>query len=140
MDRGDRGAGVVGDAAGDDRHVDVFGFEPHHQVADVEGDVDQQQVGALAAAQHGHRLFDRFGVGHRSAVVHRDLGGGRELALQCANDEKPHVYLLSVCSRLAGAYRQNCQLRSALMISVMVTPSLSSTSTTSPRATRRLLT
>ena len=90
VDRGDRGAGVVGDAAGHDRHVDVLGFQPHHQVADVEGDVDQQQVGALAAAQHGHRLFDRFGVGHRSPVVHRDLGGGRELALQCANDEKPH--------------------------------------------------
>jgi hypothetical protein len=90
MDRGDRGAGVVGDAAGHDRHVDVLGFEPHYQVADVEGDVDQQQIGALAAAQHGHCLFDRIGVGDRGAVVHRDLGGGRKLALQCANDEKPH--------------------------------------------------
>jgi hypothetical protein len=29
-------------------------------------------------------------VGHRCSVFHRDLGGGRELALQCANDEKPH--------------------------------------------------
>ena len=99
VDRGDRGAGVVGDAAGHDRHVDVLGLEPHHQVADIEIDIDQQQVGALAAAQHRHRLFDCLGVGHGGAVVHRDLGGGRELALQCANDEKPHDSLLFVCSR-----------------------------------------
>ncbi len=105
MDRGDRGAGVVGDAAGDDRHVDVFGLEPHHQVADVEGDIDQQQVGALAAAQHPHRLFVILRMGHGSAVVHGDLGGCRKLALQCANDEKPHDNLLFVCSRPLCAYR-----------------------------------
>ena len=51
MDRGDGGAGVGGDAAGDDRHVDVLGLHPHHEVADVETDIDQQEVGALAAAQ-----------------------------------------------------------------------------------------
>ena len=114
VDRGDRGAGVVGDAAGHDRHVDVLGFEPHHQVADVEGDVDQQQVGALAAAQHGHRLFDRLGVGHRCPVFHRDLGRGRELALQCANDEKPHFlspvrlfapFAARVSAKLLAAFR-----------------------------------
>ena len=99
MNRGDRGAGVVGDAAGDDRHVDVLGLEPHHEIADVEADIDQQQVGALAAAQHFHRLFGGLGVGHRGAVVHRDLGRGRELALQGANDEKPHDDLLFVWSR-----------------------------------------
>ena len=77
MDRGDRGARIVGDAAGDDRHVDVLGLEPHHQVADVEADVDQQQVGALAAAQHAHGLLAVLGVGHRRAVVHGDLGRGR---------------------------------------------------------------
>ena len=99
VDRGDRGAGVVGDAAGDDRHVDVLGLEPHHQIADVERDVDQQQVGALAAAQHRHRLVDGLGVGHGGAVVHGDLGGGRELALQGADDEKPHDCLLFVWSR-----------------------------------------
>ncbi len=99
MDRGDRRAGVVGDAAGDDRHVNVLGLEPHHQVADVEGDVDQQQVGALAAAQHAHRLFVVLRMGNGSAIVHGDLGGCRKLALQCANDEKPHGNLLFVCSR-----------------------------------------
>ena len=96
MDRRDRGAGIVGDAAGDDRHVDVLGLEPHHEVADVEGDVDQQQVGALAAAQHAHRLFVVLGMGHGRAVLHGDLGGGGELALQGADDEKPHVNLLFV--------------------------------------------
>jgi hypothetical protein len=33
-------------------------------------------------------------MGHRGAVVHRDLGRGGELALQCADDEKPHDSLL----------------------------------------------
>ena len=90
MDGGDRGAGVVGDAAGDDRHVDAFGLEPHHQVADVEGDVDHQQVGAAAGAQHGERLLDRFGVGDAGALVHRDLGRGGELALEGADDQEAH--------------------------------------------------
>ena len=103
VDRGDRGAGVVGDAAGDDRHVNVLGLQPHHQVADVEGDVDQQEVGALAAAQHPHRLLMVLRMGHGGAIVHRDLGGRRKLALQCANDEKPHDNLLFVCPRRSGA-------------------------------------
>ena len=30
----------------DDRHGDALGVEPQHQVADVEGDVDHEQVGA----------------------------------------------------------------------------------------------
>ena len=47
------------DAAGDDRHVDALGVEPRDQVADVERDVDHQQVGAAAGAQHGERLLDR---------------------------------------------------------------------------------
>jgi hypothetical protein len=102
VDRGHRGAGVVGDAAGDDRHVNVLGFQPHHQVADVEADIDQQEVGALAAAQHPHRLFVVLGMGDGSAVVHGDLGGCPKLALQCANDE-PHGNLLFVCSQRWGA-------------------------------------
>ncbi len=85
--------------------MNVFGFQPHHQVADVEGDIDQQQVGALAAAQHPHRLFVVLRMGDGSAIVHGDLGGCRKLALQCANDEKPHDILLFVCSRPLCAYR-----------------------------------
>ena len=59
VDRGDRGAGVVLDAAGDDRHVDVLELELLDQIADVERDLDHQQVGALAGAQHRERLLDR---------------------------------------------------------------------------------
>ena len=83
--------------------MDVLGFKPHHQIADVEGYVDQQQVGALAAAQYPHRLFVVFRVRNGSAVVHRDLGGCCELPLQCTNDKKPHGILLFVCSRPSGA-------------------------------------
>jgi hypothetical protein len=48
MDRVHGGAGVGGDAAGDDRGLDALGFEPLDQVADVDGVVDLQQVGAAA--------------------------------------------------------------------------------------------
>jgi hypothetical protein len=33
-------------------------------------------------------------MGDGGAIVHGYLGGGRKLALQCANDEKPHDLLL----------------------------------------------
>jgi len=98
MNGGNRGAGVAGDAAGHDRYVDVLGLEPHHQIANVERDIDQQQVRALAAAQHAHRLFMVLGVGNGRPVVHRDLGRGGELTLQGANDEKPHGRIPSVSS------------------------------------------
>ena len=126
MDGAHRGARVVADAAGDDRHMDALGVERGDQVADVDGDVDHQQVGAAAGAQHGERLLVAFGVGDVGALVHRDLARDGELAAQRADDEKAHG--------------RDLLYRSALMISVMVTPSLSSTSTTSPRATSRLLT
>jgi hypothetical protein len=90
MDRGNRGAGVVLDAAGDDRHVDVLELELLDQGADVDRDLDHQEVGALAGAQHGQRLLDRLGVGDAGAAVHRDLGRGGELALEGANDQKAH--------------------------------------------------
>ena len=102
MDRGNRGSCIVGDPAGDDRHVNVLGLEPHYQIADVQGDINQQEVRSLAATQHPHGLFVVVRVRHGRAVVHRDLGGGRKLALQCANDEKPHGNLLFVCSRSSG--------------------------------------
>ena len=35
VNRGDRGAGVGRDAAGDDRGVNVLGLQPPYQVADV---------------------------------------------------------------------------------------------------------
>ena len=57
VDRGDRGARVVGDAAGDDRHMDVLGLQADDERADVDCDVDHEQVGAAAGAQHAQRLL-----------------------------------------------------------------------------------
>ena len=132
MDRRDGGARIGAHAAGDDRHDDVLGFEPRHQIADVDRDLDQQQVRAAPGAQHAQRHVGAVGVGDVGALVHRDLGRDGELALQRSDDQEAHV--LKSFSRGRGH-----QVRSALMISVMVTPSFSSTSTTSPRATSRLL-
>ena len=78
---GDRGACVGGDAAGDDRHVNVLGFELGHEIAYVDCDIDHHQVGAAAGAQHGERLGAVLRMGHARALVHGDLGGRRELAL-----------------------------------------------------------
>ena len=39
-------ARVIGNATGDDRHVDAFGVESCHQVTNVEGHVHHQQIGA----------------------------------------------------------------------------------------------
>ena len=69
VDGGDRRARVVAHAAGDDRHRDALGVETAHQVADVERDIDHQQVGAAAGAQHVERLLDRLGVGDARALV-----------------------------------------------------------------------
>ena len=130
---------------------------------DVDRDLDHQQVGAAAGAQHRQRLVDGFGVGDGGAAVHRDLGRGGELALERADDEKSHGLdpwlVLRGEWRIVDRNRHTVirhafanhhslfasalfadQFFSALMTSVMVTPSLSSTSTTSPRATSRLLT
>ena len=68
------------DAAGDDRHVDALGVKPRDQVADVERDVHQHQVGAAAGAQHGERLLVAVGMGDGCALVHGDLACGGELA------------------------------------------------------------
>ncbi len=133
LDGGDRGARVGRGAAGDDRRVDVLGLEPGHQLADVDRNVDHQKVRAATGAQHGERLGDIRGMGDQRALVHRDLGRGGELAVKRADDQKAHLVIPSSLSRA------NYDL-SALIISVIVTPSFSSTRTTSPRATRRLLT
>ena len=64
---------------------------PAHQFADVDGDVDHQQIGAAAGAQHRQRLRDVGGVHDGCALVHRQLGGGGELAVERADDQKAHV-------------------------------------------------
>ena len=95
MDRGDRRAGVGGRAAGDDRGVDVLGFECSHQFPDGDGDVDHKQVRAAPGAQGGKRLGDIRRVRDRRALVHRQLGRDGELAAERTNDQEPHVLIPS---------------------------------------------
>ena len=98
----DRGAGVGRGAAGDDRRVNVLGLQPGYQLADRQGDIDHQPVGAAPGAQHRQRLSDIGGVRHRRALVHRQLGRGGELAVESANDQEPHLF---VPSSFAGRWR-----------------------------------
>ena len=63
---------------------------PRTSVADIDGDVDHQQIGAAAGAQHGKRLGVVGGVRDGGALLHCQLGRGRQLAVQCADDQKPH--------------------------------------------------
>ena len=50
-DRVDGAARIGADAAGDDRGADALGDERAHQLADVERDIAEHEVGAAAAAQ-----------------------------------------------------------------------------------------
>jgi hypothetical protein len=86
MDRGNRGARIGGGAASNDRRVNVLGFEPGDEVADVDRDIDHQKIRAAPGAQHRKRLGDIGGVSDRRALIHRDLGRGGELAVERAND------------------------------------------------------
>ena len=60
------------------------------QVADVDRDLDHQEVGAAAGAQHPQRLLGALGVGDGRALVHGELGGERELAVQGSDDQETH--------------------------------------------------
>ena len=79
---GHGGARVGRGAACDHRHGDVLGLEPRNQVADIDRDLDHQQVGTAARAQDAQRDLGIVRVGDGRALVHRELGGKRELAAQ----------------------------------------------------------
>ncbi len=70
--------------------MNALGIEPRDQVADVEGNVHHQKVGAAAGTQHGEGLLVAFGVGDAGALVHRDLARGSELASERADDQESH--------------------------------------------------
>ncbi len=90
VDRRDGGARVGTGPAGDDRHVDVLVLEPRHEVADIDRDVDHQQVGAAPRAQDAKGLLDVFGMGDGRALLHRELGREGELPFQRADDQEAH--------------------------------------------------
>src|SRR5690606_8199341 len=125
------------DAAGDNRHVDALGLVGGDQAGDVEVVVDHQQVGALAAAQGLGRLVASLDMTDLGAVRHRHFHSRRQLSAEPSDHQEPHGSSPLRPLRFASP---QAPLSSVLMISVMVTPSRSSTTTTSPRATSRLLT
>ena len=70
-------------------------FEAGDQVANVDRDVDHQEIGAAPGAQHGERLGDVRGMGDHRALVHRELGRGGELAVERADDQEAHIFIPS---------------------------------------------
>ena len=120
------------DAAGHNRNRDPLGLIGRDQGLDVQMQVHHEQVGAPAGPQMRCGLFDRVDLGDFRSAVQGDLGGGMKLSAQGAYNQNSHGFAPS----LPGTQAES----PSLMISVMVTPSRSSTTTTSPRATRRLLT
>ena len=70
----------------------MLGFEPRDQIADVDRDLDHQQVGAAAGAQHAQRHLGAVGMRDGRALVHGELGGERELAAQRSDDQEAHGF------------------------------------------------
>ena len=93
VDRGDRGAGVVLDAAGDDRHVDVLELElgrPGRAMSIATSTISRSAPRPERSTASAWSID--LGVGDGGAVVHRDLGRGGELALERADDQKSHGF------------------------------------------------
>ncbi len=121
--RPDRGFGVGLGAAGDHGGGDALGGHRAHQAGHVMGDVAEHDVDTGVGAQPGEAGCSGVGLVETRTAALGDARGLTQLGGQGADDQDAH------------------QPRSALTISVMVMPRrLSSTMTTSPRATRRLLT
>ncbi len=102
VNRRDRSTGIGGDAAGDDRHMNVLCFQPHHEIADIQRNIDQQEIRAFAAADNAHCLLAVLGVGHRCTAFHGDFGRRGELPFQGTDNEKPHGILLLKARTIRG--------------------------------------
>ena len=119
-----RRLGILGAAAGDDGGGDALLKQGLHQPGDVMGDVAEDQVRPLGA-QHLKAGQGAIGLQQPRAAGMGQPASLAQLALQRADDEQ-------ACHQPA---------LSDFTISVIEMPRrLSSTITTSPRATRRLLT
>ncbi len=123
-DRLRRGVGIVAGAARHHRHGHALGGERTHHRAYIVHDVAQHQIDPRIGTQARQGSVRVIGLVQLRAMRHGDPPGLANLASKRSDDQDPHQFDLS-----------------ALTISVIVTPRrLSSTITTSPRATRRLLT
>src|SRR4029078_7584084 len=87
-----RRARVVGDAAGNDRDMDVLRIKPPIEVADIEADIHHQKVRAAPGAKHRERLIVVFSVRDAGALFHCELGCGSELAAERADNEESHGF------------------------------------------------
>ncbi len=120
---------IVAGAAGDDRHRHALRRQRAHHGADVVRHIAQHEIDAGIRAQSRQRGVGVIRLVELRAACDRDARSLAKFACQRANDQDAHRRAASRSSR------------SVLTISVIVTPRrLSSTITTSPRATRRLLT
>ncbi len=118
-------SGIALVAACDHRHHDALGRERAHERADILREVAQHDVDPPVRAQAREPGLAVRRLVELRPARHREPCRLAKLSRKRADDENAHGQLA----------------RSAFTISVIVTPRrLSSTITTSPRATRRLLT
>ena len=124
-------AGVGADAAGHHRRADALGLEAAISAAMSSVVVDDQQVGARAAAQGVASACSMSRAGRPWRPCPSRSWWPWPIWPFSRRPSEDAWFIPS-----DRAYEPE----PSLMISVMVTPSRSSTTTTSPRATRRLLT
>ncbi len=116
------GGGVRVRTAGDHRYRHALRGQRAHQCCDIVVNLAEHQIHLRIGTQPHQRGVQRVRLIQLGAARHGDPGRLTQIAGQRTDNQYP-------------------QERSAFTISVMVTPRrLSSTITTSPRATRRLLT
>jgi hypothetical protein len=84
-------AAASADPAGDDGNVDALRLEGQDQGADIEVDIDHDQVGASSAAQRVHAGRDIVDLRDLGAAGDGDLCGSRDLAAERADDEETHA-------------------------------------------------
>ena len=78
-------------AAGDDLDMDAFGLQRLDHAADVQLDVDHDQIGALAGAERRHRFVDVVDLSDLGTARERDLAGGADVTRKRSDDEKTHI-------------------------------------------------
>jgi hypothetical protein len=91
--RADRAGGRFGahiHAARHDRDGDALQLVSLDQGADIQTDIDHEQIGPTAGPQITCSLFDRVHVSDLGSAVHGDLGGGGQLSTEAADDQYAH--------------------------------------------------
>ena len=71
---------------------------PGDQIANVDRDLDQQEVGAAPGPQHAQCDFGVVRMGNGCALLHGELCRERKLAVECSDDQEAHGSLSSFSS------------------------------------------